>query len=183
MKPKFSLEYVAGFFDGEGCVCISKSKRKNWEYQTRYLEYVFSVGIGNTYFPILYFLKDRFGGSLHLNLSGKRKKATYKPFLQWNISGRKAKRFLEQILPFLIVKKSQAEIGIAFQEFKSFCKVNRKKDISGRYIRDSVRFEKMEAFKISLLAARQSDKSQYTESISREDLINQEPSTTTRRAT
>ena len=164
--PKFSLKYVAGFFDGEGSVCISRSKRKD-----RLVEYVFFVGIGNTYFPVLEFLKGRFGGSLHLNLSSKKRKATYKPFLQWAISGKKAKRFLEQILPFLIVKKAQAKVGIAFQEFKSSCRINRKREESGKYKPDSVRFEKMEAFRTSLLKARQSNNFQYTESISREDLI------------
>lgn len=157
MRNEFDLSYVAGFFDGEGSVCIAESHRKD-----RLVEYVLACGIGNTYFPILVFLKKRFGGTLHLNLSGQKRKEHYKPFLQWYLSGNKAIKFLKTILPYLIVKKSQAEVGIAFQEFKGA------KRLIGKH--DPDRFSRMKNFKEQLLAARnQSEDFQYTGSISRKD--------------
>jgi len=158
MKSKFDLSYVAGFFDGEGSICISESHRRD-----RFVEYVLFCGIGNTYFPILVYLKDMFGGSLHLNLSSKKRKDTYLPFLQWYISGNKAVKFLKTILPYLIVKKSQAIVGIAFQEFKASKR-------GGKH--DPTRFPRMKLYKEQLLIARhECDNAQYTGSISRKDYL------------
>ncbi len=165
------MDYVAGFFDGEGCVCITKTHRKIRDTH----EYVLSTGIGNTYAPILYYLKEEFGGYIHLNLSAKKRKATYKPFFQWHITGKKARCFLEKLLPYLIVKKEQAEIGIAFQKCKSTLPRRGQKT-------DYVRMTKFDNFRLQLAYSRSSDNLQYTEAISREDLSNQEPSTTTRGA-
>ena len=156
MEVEYDLSYIAGFFDGEGSVCITASHRKD-----RFVEYILQVGIGNTYFPILVYLHKRFGGSLHLNLSCQKRKATNKPFLQWCISAGKAVIFLEAILPYLIVKKTQAEVCIAFQKFKSSKR-------GGKAAHDPTRLTRMSIYRDELRETRlQGNNLQYTGQISR----------------
>lgn len=158
MKEEFDLRYIAGFFDGEGSISLCRSKRKD-----RLIEYVLMVSLSNTYYPIVTFLKEVFDGSLFLNTSAHKKNPNHRPVLQWTISGKKAKKALERLLPFLVVKKEQAVIGIAFQEFKS------KKP--GGHKAEPERFLVMQNFKDQLQTVRdKGNRLQDTWLISRKDL-------------
>src|SRR5690348_10748961 len=100
-----SLEYIAGFFDGEGCVRAVLAKNRENAAGLH-------VFITNTYLPILKHFEQRFGGTVSLrNVENPKHKTTY----QWRISNRKGiKNFLEQISPFLIEKKEQALLALEY---------------------------------------------------------------------
>lgn len=108
-----SLEYMAGFFDGEGCICLSQniySKRK-------YIRYTMEVSISQSGIfggSILKDFKSVFGGYFW-----KRNREGRKIIGIWFNKAMKACIFLEQILPYLRLKKEQAELAIEFQKILS----------------------------------------------------------------
>ncbi len=104
-----SNEYAAGLVDGEGCISISKSKRKGYKNYQFYLKVV----ITNTNKDILNLFQEQFGGSV-LNRSHGKKHWT--PAYNWQLTCRQAESFLKLILPFLYIKKEEAKVALQFQD-------------------------------------------------------------------
>jgi len=100
------IAYIAGFFDGEGCVRIKQANQGGNSY---YL----IAHITNTNPVILKKVKDLFGGNTRVQEKGRNK-----PIYNWYITSSEANDFLKTLQPFLIEKKSQAELGIKFHETK-----------------------------------------------------------------
>ena len=94
--------YMAGFFDGEGCVTISRPHSRS--------NYQLEVNIGNTNREVLEWIQRNYGGRLH----ALRKPTYYKPYSVWQVSGEEAIHFLQLVLPFLKVKREEAELAIRF---------------------------------------------------------------------
>ncbi len=98
--------YIAGFFDGEGCISISKYQGKN----NRTPVYSLQVVIVQKGIDALFEMYELVGvGSFH-----ERKKyhvGTY----EWRIPPIDAADFLKEILPYLKSKKQEAEIAIEYQ--------------------------------------------------------------------
>lgn len=112
IEDKLSLDYVAGYFDGEGCICLNKHKHKgykNFYFQLR-------VQIGTTDKPMLEKLQKQFGGKLH-PMSHWNKNWT--PAWVWGLWAQQALGFLEILLPHLHTKKEQAILSIEFQKGQS----------------------------------------------------------------
>jgi len=105
---KVDLAYMAGFFDGEGCISLcERSKRKR---QLRV-----HISISNTNEWIIQWFKFNFGGSVTSERK-QLKNPNWRDTWRWNItSGAHSVRFLKEILPYLRLKKPQAELAIAFQ--------------------------------------------------------------------
>jgi len=101
-----SLEYIAGLFDGEGCIMLSQFSGTNGGYTQLRV----NVNMANELIPTE--LHNQFGGSL----MEVKVPLGYKPQLMWRAVGTKAGRFLETLLPYLVIKKKQAELGIEFQK-------------------------------------------------------------------
>lgn len=98
--------YFAGLFDGEGSVLIVRQTSRNRFYQL-------DVKLGNTYVEVVSALQERYGGSIHQTIlkSGK-------SYHTWRLRSGKAADFLIRVFPFLIIKRTQAELGLTFQEGK-----------------------------------------------------------------
>lgn len=107
------LGYIAGFLDGEGSIIICRSRlRKGKFYEGVQLR----VSITNTNVEVLLLLKQEFGGTIL-------KRKTPKPFQRkdtydWVVTHQKAAKFLRKIVPYLIIKKQQALLGIKLQKPK-----------------------------------------------------------------
>ncbi|KKM14379.1 hypothetical protein LCGC14_1706750 [marine sediment metagenome] len=108
MYKDCDMSYYAGFFDGEGCIMIKKPSKAC-------MNYILEVRITNTYRPILEEYARIFGGTVH---GGTRLQAQYKEKWQWCISSKKAFEFLKAIVPFLRLKRPEAELAIEFQGLK-----------------------------------------------------------------
>ena len=104
---KTDLAYVAGIFDGEGCVCLRINKG-------RY--YSLDISVANTNEWLMQWLKFAFGGNFYAMQAKTRKAQNWKPCWRWTITGNKGSSFLKLILPYLRLKKPQAELAIKFQE-------------------------------------------------------------------
>lgn len=103
-----SLEWLAGFVDGEGYIGLAYRSTKNRATKEKTLYP--RLTITNTYLPVLLKIKEEFGGSLKIQSKSKQynKNGRQSYSLAW---GPKATRLLlERLLPFLIVKKEQADL-------------------------------------------------------------------------
>ena len=103
------LAYTAGFFDGEGSISIIKY---NPSVRCSIPTFSLVVKVTNNDKVVLEQLKGWFGGSVSPQNRGYR---TY----EWQVTSLLAKSFLEQVLPYLIIKKDRACLGIEFQKHKS----------------------------------------------------------------
>jgi len=107
MTKREKLAFIAGFFEGEGCIQITKQKT----YPT------LRVTIGNTDLGLLEFIKNNLRmGRICSRRPGK--KSNFKVY-GYLVTGPKAFVVLKKLLPFLKSKKEEAILGIKFQEQKS----------------------------------------------------------------
>lgn len=96
--------YAAGFFDGEGNVVIA-ANRKGGARGT-YLTYNMRVGVSQNDPAPLFWLRERWGGSV-------RKTGPRAHLWQQFASG--AARFLQDVEPYLQVKRERAWLAIHYQ--------------------------------------------------------------------
>lgn len=103
------LAYLAGIFDGEGSIHINKTSSekslKAWQRKTP--NYTLNVGVTNSHRGVLEIFVKQFGGSIY--------DRTAHRIYDYRIDRQMASRMLEQLLPFLVIKKERAKIVIDFQ--------------------------------------------------------------------
>jgi hypothetical protein len=109
MDERDRLIYLAGFFDGEGCVNIGRQKHKNPHKTTReYWRYMLQTIVANKVESSCRLFYDTFGGHIY---SYQAHGATY---WRWSAWGPGASVVLEKLLPYLSIKRPVAEVGLRF---------------------------------------------------------------------
>jgi hypothetical protein len=105
-----TLQYIAGFFDGEGCIGIYYRKKTKDRF---HLRTQLSQNKNKDIEILMNELVERFGGNLseQITLSGNIK-------YNWQLNSDFAVKFLEDICPYLILKKEQAIISINWQKHR-----------------------------------------------------------------
>lgn len=103
-----ALAYIAGLFDGEGCIIIERSRPYNRATVRHWLH----VSIANTNKEVLDWIQECFGGAVRRtgNPRGNRQVCW-----GWYIKSASALLFLTSLLPYLRIKRAQADIAIQFQ--------------------------------------------------------------------
>jgi hypothetical protein len=104
------LAWSAGIVDGEGCITIYGRPGRVSRKGVRALALVLTVT--NTDPRMLVKLKYMFGGNL--KRSPERRISARRPCFTWLITGKPCARVLGLIYPYLVIKKEQADIGIAY---------------------------------------------------------------------
>src|SRR3972149_6363917 len=106
-----NLIYMAGFFDGEGYICIYRRKpSKMSNTPAHYLV----VGINNTNYSILEWFNKSYIGTFRLLRASR--KPSHKDQWAWLLWSGRAKVFLQDILPYLKIKKQEAITALEFQK-------------------------------------------------------------------
>ena len=108
------LAYFAGLFDGEGCIQIGHNKpqkRKRTEQHTLNCK----VAMTNKQAVNSYLI---FGGSVCVKQASL-KNPNWKDQYVWAVNSNMALHFLEIILPYLKLKREEAQCGIEFQRFRT----------------------------------------------------------------
>lgn len=110
IRDNIPMDYLAGFFDGEGCVSATRIK-KRWTAKSDYHQLFTSVsGVDDR--PLILF-KQCFGGRLTYM---KRHEPNARDFWRWDVCSTEAQTFLTAILPYLIVKYDVSKLGIELQK-------------------------------------------------------------------
>lgn len=103
---RVDLAYYAGILDGEGSIQLFPNRCKT---------FWLGISVVNTDEWIVQSLKFAFGGQIGFDSRGHNQK----PIFRWRITSKGALSFLEQVYPYLKLKKPHADIAIAFQKHKS----------------------------------------------------------------
>lgn len=109
-KNKFDqalLGYAAGVVDCDGSIWVTRYIRKSGKFAYR-----LRLNVTNTRRPLLVWFSDYFGGGSIT--SNRRKERAWKTCYCWAISGERAVVFLELVLPYLVIKRKQAMLGLEF---------------------------------------------------------------------
>tara|TARA_R100000664_G_scaffold1897_1_gene4898 strand:- start:729 stop:1094 length:366 start_codon:yes stop_codon:yes gene_type:complete len=99
---EISLPYVAGFFDGEGCITFSQIKKYNPVMKKRYPCTTIRMELTNTDMRIIKRIYKFFNIG-HL-IPIKPRKEGYKPQLRWQLTHRQAQKVIKKILPYMFEK-------------------------------------------------------------------------------
>ncbi len=124
---EIELAYIAGFFDGEGCVNLKVFTKTSGKQKGQICSEM-TIEVSNNDFSVLKFINERFNGRIT-------KRYDLKHPHTLRMESKKAVHFLQNIYPYLITKKEQARIGIEFQSLigwsgKKVTKENMDKRIS-----------------------------------------------------
>ena len=106
------LAYAAGFFDGEGSVGIKMHKGKRGLFHTPY------ATVSQVRPEVLIWMRELFGGSIRFNEQGGKN-----GIWALQLSARKALNMLRALLPFLKVKKQEAQLVLEAFERKTINRV------------------------------------------------------------
>ena len=122
--------YLAGIIDGEGTIRIGGAKCNEKNRNTRYYA---SISVGMTDKAVIQLLVETFGSKMRIE---RVRIPNRKDVYRWGTSGNIAvPRIIEKLLPYLIIKKQQAELVLQFcikgkKEEKS-CRICKSKKIQG----------------------------------------------------
>lgn len=117
--PDVDCARLAAFIDGEGCIKVTKkadSRRPGKLY------YRFSIEIANTDPRLSQWCKSVFGGIIVFRDMGPKWKDAY----TWSATEKRAEAILRRVLPFLLLKRAQADVALAYRDtFRRKCWMNR----------------------------------------------------------
>ena len=129
-KEQLSAAYLAGLFDGEGSLFITVRvvPRKS---PTHALKLV----ITNTYKPILERIQRQFGGAVYRKARSVTTPPSVRECWFWVTGAWKAAEFLRYVKDDAIIKQSQIEVALEFQERLDavFREHGRKRHTGGRH--------------------------------------------------
>lgn len=107
---------LAAFLDGEGSIMISIQRRsKRWK-PSRQPAMSLRIHVYNTDIRLINWLVETFGGQFEVNSNSTHVK---RPVYKWRCLGKDRRFILEGCMPYFILKKQQAEIGLAFMDVKT----------------------------------------------------------------
>ena len=106
--PDTTKAWIAGFFDGEGCINIGRQFPGNRATP----RFILNVRVSNTAQPSVEVFQKVFGGRVY-RLA---RKSWHSICFQWYIYGEAAAQFLRIIYPYLVVKREQAELALEFYD-------------------------------------------------------------------
>ena len=113
MVSDTDIAYLAGLIDGEGYIGIKKLKptnrRRSPSYQAR-------IQVRMVEEAAIAFLAETLGGSYYLESAHA---ANGRPLFCYQASDAKAERVLRTVLPYLRVKRENAETVIAFRKWQA----------------------------------------------------------------
>lgn len=105
--------YMAGLLDGEGYIaisnnCVGKSKK--------YLRLVVKISMVDDV-RLLESVHSKWGGYIR---NRKARSVNHRSTVEWVLENSKAEVLLQNLYPYMVVKKQQAGIGIEFRKFVSY---------------------------------------------------------------
>lgn len=112
MRIDAELAYLAGFFDGEGCISVRRQPSRWGAFP-----YYFGVLVTayNTRRAPLQRFQQTFGGSIYSAVKVAGRKRVY----TWYVAGHRAVEVARQLLPYLMIKQDRALLVQGFPDRQS----------------------------------------------------------------
>lgn len=107
------LAYMAGIIDGEGCI----SARRRSHRKGKRPNSTPTLAIANTHRGLLEWVTVKFGGNI-CSPRNQIRRPTHKQIYQWSMEGSCVYDLLRLVLPYLVVKRNQAEVVMEMVEIK-----------------------------------------------------------------
>ena len=134
---KTEVAYLAGLIDGEGTITMAKDRNNSGD---RKLRFRVRLTITNTSVELVSWLVDRLEGFPQWSKVKAKNAKKHARSCRVSWSEKPASTIVQQILPFLIVKRQQAELFLRYRRLQEFCwdnrKASRKSIKSVRFLRD-----------------------------------------------
>lgn len=130
LKPLSDVQaaYLAGIIDGEGCITITKQSNA----KAGRLGYCYRpvVHVANTHSGVLVLLQKQTGLGRARKFDDAR--PNRKERWQWMIWSQQAAQIIRRVLPYLIIKRRQAETFLKFVDFVKTCKSPSRRGLSDK---------------------------------------------------
>lgn len=116
MQPGIDLAYAAGIIDGEGTIGITElmpnnRARSNGTRVRKSPQHRIYVAVTMTDASVPMWLHATFGGNIQ---SLAPRQSQHKPTVRWSMSSKRAAEFCSLVMPYLKVKRLQAELAVRF---------------------------------------------------------------------
>jgi hypothetical protein len=106
---------LAAFIDGEGCIIITRAKPNHRQSNP---QYKLIISVYNTDPRLAPWIQERFGGYIFVGKGDSRRK----PRIVWQVTTKHAEEILRGCLDFFVLKREQAEVGLAFRALVVHCR-------------------------------------------------------------
>ena len=123
---------LAAYIDGEGSVFIQRSSVKTGRKRPNY---VLTLIVAGTDYRLMRWLVGTFTGNVYFSQSKNMRIKSKKTCHSWRIFDDRAGAVLERCSPYMIIKKEQAEVALAYRALRRLGSKGRKltdEDISMR---------------------------------------------------
>lgn len=110
------LAYMAGIVDGEGCIGLKGERLSETKSGLTVKRAEARLEITNTDVRLIHWIVSHFGGNSRPKKPANPKA---KPAFSWACGGERAHAILSRLMPYLVMKKAQAECLICFVELGS----------------------------------------------------------------
>lgn len=102
------LAYMAGFVDADGSISISTV--------AKHKRYIPKVTVCNCDKRVVQLFASEFGGKVRKRVW---KNKNWRPNYEWSLTCKKAAAVIEQLLPYLLIKKKQGQIALQATKLKA----------------------------------------------------------------
>jgi hypothetical protein len=112
MNHREKLAYLAGIIDGEGSLLLwmNKSSTQRGQFNLR-------VNVTSTDKILVDWIFENFGGSIYeCNSPSRKSQPNWKKQYVWQVNRPEMLQFLNDIYPFLVIKKERCKVAIKFRE-------------------------------------------------------------------
>jgi hypothetical protein len=106
---------LAAFIDGEGTVFIQRTAVKTG---TKCPQFVLTLVVANTDLRLMEWLSRTFTGTVYFSQSLSQRTKCNKICHSWRVFDERAAVLLEHCLPYFIIKREQAEVGLSYRELR-----------------------------------------------------------------
>ena len=108
-----TIAYVAGLFDGEGCIGIWRSKGPIYKWSKSPV-YRLTIAIASTHKDVIYWLADLFEGTRYRRQKAAINNPKWANSWTWCATNTRALNILVALKPYLRLKSAEAQIAIDF---------------------------------------------------------------------
>lgn len=115
MKSNKILPYLGGVMDSDGCFTMKRSSNRMRLHDCINPQYIIRALLKQTSPIVVDILHKKFNGARFIS---KPSAKNGKPLHCWEVSGRSAEKAIKALLPYLKIKRKQAEILIQLRNLK-----------------------------------------------------------------